>query len=477
MVIEAGKMKRSYEMDMCSGPLLGKILRFSVPLMLSGILQLLFNAADIVVVGQFTGNDALAAVGSTGSLNNLIVNIFLGLSIGSSVLVAQYYGAQDWKSVHDVVHTSMLVSAMAGFLLIFVGIFLAGPLLELMGTAQEALDQAVLYMRIVFVGMPAMMIYDFGSAILRAVGDTRRPLIFLFIAGMINVLLNLFFVIVFHMGVAGVALATVISQCVSAALVVRCLVRSSGCYQLHLKELRLRRDKLLQIARVGLPAGIQGAVFSISNVLIQSSINSFGYIAVAGNTAASNIEGFVYTSMNALYQACLSFTSQNVGARKVHRVLPVLVRCLGCVVVIGAGLGTLALVFGRQLLSVYSPDPQVIAYGLGRMRVICTTYFLCGMMDVICGSIRGLGCAVTPTIVSLSGACGLRILWIYTIFALDHTLFNLYLSYPVSWAITCAAHLICFIVFFLRWKKRANVREQAETDGSAGHNGAEPAAD
>ncbi len=459
-------MSRSYEIDMCNGPLLGKILRFAIPLVCSGILQLLFNAADIVVVGQFTGSDALAAVGSTGSLNNLIVNIFLGLSIGSSVLVAQYYGAQDWKNVHDVVHTSMLISAISGVALIFVGILLAGPLLNIMGTPDKVLDQAVLYMRIVFIGMPAMMIYNFGAAILRAVGDTRRPLIFLLLAGVINVIFNLIFVILFHMGVAGVALATVVSQFVSATLVVLCLMRSSSCYQLRLKHLRVTKAKLFQIARIGLPAGIQGAVFSISNVLIQSSINSFDYIAMAGNTAASNIEGFVYTSMNALYQASLSFTSQNAGARQVKRIVPVLLRCLGCVIVIGVGLSSLVLLFGKSLLGIYSDDPEVIVYGLERLSVVCSTYFLCGIMDVTCGSIRGLGYSVTPTIVSMLGACGLRILWIYTIFKLNHTLFCLYLSYPISWALTFAAHLTCFILFFHRWKKRVELQSRNASPGT-----------
>ncbi len=447
-------MKRTYEIDMCNGPLLGKILRFSIPLMLSGILQLLFNAADIIVVGQFTGSDALAAVGSTSSLNNLIINIFLGLSIGGSVMVARYYGAQDWANVQDVVHTSMLVSAISGVVLIFLGLFLAAPLLELMGTPENVLDQAVLYMRIIFVGMPAMMIYDFGAAVLRAVGDTKRPLVFLLISGIVNVFLNLFFVLVFHMGVAGVALATIISQSISAGLVVYCLMRSHGCYQLFLRQLHISKDKLLQIARVGLPAGIQGAVFSISNVLIQSSINSFGSVVMAGNTAASNIEGFVYTSMNSLYQASLSFTSQNIGAKKVHRIVPILVRCLACVAAIGGGLSLLVLLLSRPLLGIYSPDPVVIDYGIDRLSVICATYLLCGMMDVTCGSIRGMGYSVTPTIVSLAGACGLRILWIYSIFLLYHTTFCLYLSYPVSWAITFAAHLVCFIFFFRRWKKK-----------------------
>lgn len=448
-------MKKNYEIDMCNGPLLGKILRFSIPLMFSGILQLLFNAADIIVVGKFTGSDALAAVGSTTSLNNLIINLFMGLSIGSSVVVARYYGAQDWRRVSSAVHTSILLSAISGVILIFLGIALARPLLEAMGTPENVLDQAVLYMRIIFVGMPAMMVYNFGAAILRAVGDTRRPLLFLLISGIINVCLNLFFVIVFHMGVAGVALATIISQFISATLVVICLMHSDGHYKLFLRKLRLSREMIREIIRVGLPAGIQSTVFNISNVLIQSSINSFGSVAVAGNTAAANLEGFVYTSMNAIYQASLSFTSQNVGARKVERIVPILLRCLGVVVVIGVGLSSIVLLLNQQLLGIYSSEPEVIAYGVGRLKVVCLTYFLCGIMDVTCGSIRGLGYSVTPTVVSLIGACGLRILWIYTIFALvDRSLFTLYLSYPVTWIITFSAHLICFIVFYRHWKKK-----------------------
>ena len=453
---------------MCNGPLLGKILLFSVPLMLSGILQLLFNAADIVVVGQFAGNEALAAVGSTGSLNNLIVNVFMGLSIGTSIMVARYYGAQDWKSIREIVHTSMLVSFICGVALIFIGIFLAAPLLELMGTPPECLDQAVLYMRIIFIGMPAQMVYNFGAAILRAVGDTRRPLLFLLAAGIVNVLLNLFFVIVFHMDTAGVALATIISQSISAVLVVLCLMRSHTPYRLRFRRLRVRKAQLLQIIRVGLPAGIQGAVFSVSNVLIQSSINSFGSLAVGGNTAASNIEGFVYTSMNSLYQASLSFTSQNVGAGKLQRVVPILLRCLGVVLTVGVGLSGLALLFNHQLLGIYSSDQEVIRYGLGRLEVVCATYFLCGMMDVVCGSVRGLGSSVVPTLVSLTGACGLRILWIYTIFAENRTLFFLYLSYPITWVITFSAHLVCFFIFLHRRKKRAaQALQELPQDASA----------
>lgn len=448
-------MKKKYEIDMCNGPLLGKILRFSIPLMFSGILQLLFNAADIIVVGQFTGSDALAAVGSTSALNNLIINLFLGLSIGSSVVTARYYGAQDWKRVHDTVHTSILISALSGVILILLGVALAQPLLAMMGTPANVMDQAVLYMRIIFVGMPAMMIYNFGAAILRAVGDTKRPLFFLLISGIINVCLNLFFVIVFHMGVSGVAIATIISQFISAVLVLFCLARSDSCYHLILRELRVNKAVLVEIVCVGLPAGIQSMVFNISNVLIQSSINSFGSIAVAGNTAASNLEGFVYTSMNAIYQASLNFTSQNVGARKVERVVPILTRCLAIVVVIGVGLSSVVLLLHNQLLGIYSSDPAVLEYGVERLRVVCLTYFLCGIMDVTCGSIRGLGYSVRPTIVSLIGACGLRIIWIYTVFEMvDRTLFTLYLSYPVTWIITFTAHMVCFIIFFHRWRAK-----------------------
>lgn len=448
-------MKRSYEIDMCNGPLLGKILQFSIPLICSGILQLLFNAADIVVVGQFTGSDALAAVGSTSALNNLIINVFLGFSIGCSILTARYYGAQKWQDVHEVVHTSMLLSVICGAAMIVIGIALARPLLEVMGTPDNVLDQAVLYMRILFVGMPAMMVYNFGAAILRAVGDTQRPLLFLLIAGVINVLLNLFFVIVFHMGVAGVALATVISQCVSAFMIVLCLVRSETFYRLYLKELRIYKDKLIEITKVGLPAGIQGAVFNVSNVLIQSSVNSFGSVVVAGNTAASNLEGFIYTSMNSVYQASLSFTSQNVGAGKLERVVPVLWRCLAVVFVVGAGMCGLALLFMNQLLGVYSGEAEVIRYGAIRLGLICSAYFFCGMMDVACGSVRGLGYSIAPTVVSLTGACGLRILWIYTVFAWDRSLFTLYLSYPVTWVITFAGHMACFFIFLKKVKKKA----------------------
>ncbi len=402
----------------------------------------------------------MAAVGSTGSLNNLIVNIFLGLSIGSSVLMARYYGAKENDNIHELVHTSVLLSLISGTVLIVIGIILAHPLLMWMGTPADVIDQSVLYMRIVFLGMPAMLTYDFGAGILRAIGDTRRPLVYLTAAGVINACLNVFFVVCFGLGVAGVAIATIISQYISAFLVIRCMIKSDATYKLSLKELRIYKSKLNQIVRIGLPAGIQGAVFNISNVLIQSSINSFGSIAMAGNTAAANIEGFVYTSMNSLYQASTSFTSQNVGARKTERIVPVLLSCLMIVSIVGIGLSSLVVIFGKELLGIYSGNAEVIQYGLQRLHVVCLTYFTCGLMDVACGSIRGLGYSIAPTLVSLTGACGLRIIWIYTIFRLDHTLFNLYLSYPVSWVITFTAHIICFIVFYRKWKNETSARSR-----------------
>lgn len=437
-------MSKSYEIDMCNGPILKKVLVFAVPLMLSGILQLLFNAADIIVVGRFAGSSSLAAVGSTTALINLLINIFIGLSIGANVMVARYYGAKNEKDVSETVHTAIAMSLLSGLFLVVIGFFASRLLLEMMGTPEEVLNKAVVYMKIYFAGMPVIMAYNFGSAILRAVGDTKRPLYYLTLAGVVNIVLNLFFVIRLNMDVAGVALATVVAQCISAALVLRCLMKMDGPLKLYLKKLRIDKRKTLQIMKIGLPAGMQGAIFSISNVLIQSSVNSFGAIAMAGNTASANIEGFVYTSMNAIYQTNLSFTSQNIGGGKFTRVSRILMICLGTVTVVGMALGLGAVIGGTDLLKIYSSDPEVISYGMLRMSIICTTYFICGWMDTLVGSLRGMGYSVLPMIVSLTGACGLRVIWIFTIFAHYHTLFSLYISYPISWLITAAAHLVCF---------------------------------
>lgn len=455
------RRSRGYEIDMCNGPLFGKILIFAVPLMLSGMLQLFFNAADIIVVGQFVGHTALAAVGSTGSLINLLVNVFVGLSVGTNVLVARYYGARDAKHLHETVHTSVLTSVLSGTALIVIGLILAEPLLTLMGTPDDVLDQAALYMRIYFVGMPASMLYNFGAAILRAVGDTKRPLYFLFISGIVNVILNLVLVLVFHLGVAGVAIATVTSQVISAVLVALCLIKTDAPYRLELKKLRIHKSKLLEIIKIGLPACMQGAVFSISNVLIQSSINSFGSTVMAGSTAASNIENFVYTAMNALYQTALSFTGQNVGGGKYKRIGKIMRICVLDVTAIGILLGGGAYLCGSTLLSIYTSDPQVIQYGLERMMFVCLPYFLCGIMDTLVGSLRGMGYSIMPMIVSLTGACALRIVWIMTIFQMNPTLSTLFLSYPVSWFVTALAHFICYLVVHHRFMKK-HAAEMAE---------------
>lgn len=448
------KKEKSYEIDMCNGPLLSKIIVFAVPLMLSGVLQLLFNAADLVVVGRFTGEEALAAVGSTGSLINLLVNVFIGLSVAANVLVAQYYGAKRWDDLEETVHTSMTVAAIGGVFLSILGFFVASPLLTMMGTPSEVLPLSVLYMKIYFLGMPAMGVYNFGSAILRAVGDTKRPLYFLFVSGVVNVLLNLYFVLSLNMGVAGVATATAASQVVAAVLVVRCLIQTEAPYRIRLQSLRINKNKMFAILRIGLPAGMQGTVFSISNVLIQSSVNSFGAIAMAGNTSASNIEGFVYTCMNALYQTALSFTSQNYGAKKYGRMTKILIYCEVVCGGVGFALGNLALLFGNELLGIYSSEPDVIMYGMKRLGIIGMTYGLCGMMDTMVGGLRGMGYSVLPMVVSLTGACAFRIIWIFTVFAAHRTLETLYWSYPASWAITLAVHLLCYLVIRYRMAKR-----------------------
>lgn len=435
---------KKYEIDMCNGPLLGKILVYSIPLIASGILQLLFNAADMVVAGRFAGNAALGAVGATSSLINLLINVFIGMSVGSNVLVAHFYGANRKEELGQTVHTSIALSLISGVVLGIVGFMLASPLLSLMGTPDEILPHAVIYMQIYFIGVPGMLLYNFGSAILRAVGDTKRPLYYLLFAGVINVLLNLFFVITLGIGVAGVALATILSQLVSAALVIRCLIKEDGAYRLDIRRIRLYPDKVIRILRVGLPAGFQGAVFSISNVLIQSSVNSFGPVAVAGNTAAQNLEGFVYNAMNSFHQTALSFTSQNMGAKKMDRVKKIMWICVGCVTVTGMIMGFAGLYFANELLSVYSADSEVVLYGYNRLLVIFSTYFLCGVMDVLVGSIRGMGYSIMPMIVSLLGACGLRVVWIFTIFAHYRTLEILYISYPVTWTVTLLVHLVCF---------------------------------
>ncbi|MCM1047916.1 MAG: MATE family efflux transporter [Clostridiales bacterium] len=438
-----------YEMDMCSGPILSKILLFTLPLMFSSILQLLFNAADIIVVGRFAGDNSLAAVGSTSSLINLLVNFFMGLSVGANVLVARYFGAKQSKDLSETVHTAMLLSICSGIVLALIGLVGVKQILIWMDSPEEVLPLSALYLRIYFLGMPATMLYNFGSAIMRATGDTRRPLYYLSIAGVINVLLNLLFVIVFKMDVAGVATATVVSQCISAFLIVRCMIgEQAGEIRLKISELHINKDKFFRILRIGLPASFQGILFSFSNVIIQSSVNSFGKTVVAGNSAAANLEGFVYVAMNAFHQATISFTSQNVGAAKYERINKILYTSLACVLVVGTVLGNIVALCGYPLLSMYTTSRIVMDAGMKRVRVICTTYALCGMMDVMVGSLRGLGYSIMPMIVSLIGACGLRLVFIFTIFRLEqfHNVTALYMTYPISWLITFLTHVACFIV-------------------------------
>jgi len=440
--------KKSREMDMIHGPLLGKILVFSIPLMLSGLLQLLFNAADIVVVGRFAGDDSLAAVGSTSSLINLMTNLFIGLSVGVNVVVAHYFGSGERNKISDTVHTSMLLSLICGAVLMVFGVIAAPALLKLMSSPPEVIGLATIYLRIYFLGMPATMLYNFGSAILRASGDTKRPLYYLLFAGVVNVVLNLIFVIGFSMGVAGVAIATVVSQYISAGLIVWCLMKEIDVLHLDLKKLAINKEILIKIVQIGLPAGIQGTVFSLSNVVIQSAINSFGNTVVAGNAAAANIEGFVYVAMNAMYQAAITFTGQNYGAGEKKRILKVLFLCQVIVITIGTVLGNLVVLFGSELLSVYSDSAMVIEAGFVRLKYICVFYALCGVMDVMVGVLRGIGYSIMPMIVSLLGACGLRLLWIATVFQYYHTIEVLYLAYLVTWVITALTHVICFLVAY-----------------------------
>lgn len=447
------KQTARYEMDMVNGPILSKVLMFSVPLMLTSVLQLLFNAADIVVVGRYAGSTALAAVGSTGALINLIVNVLMGMSIGTSVLVARYYGANRPQDVSETVHTSIAISFFGGILFSIGGILICRPMLELMSTPPEVIDQAALYMRIYFAGLPVIAVYNFGSAVLRAVGDTRRPLYFLTIAGVVNVILNLICVIGLKMGVAGVALPTVLSQTVAAALVIWCLLRSDSSIRLQIKKVRVYGGKMREIVKIGLPAGIQGSVFSISNVVIQSSVNSFGSTVMAANSAAGNLEGFVYVIMNAFYQAALTFTSQNLGAGKPERIRRILFNCVGMVTLFGLAMGLSVYFAGGTLLTIYSTDPEVIRWGLIRLSYVCAPYFICGIMDTMVGMMRGLGYSVTPMIVSMVGVVGVRLGWIYTIFAANHTLQSLYVSYPVSWALTAAVHMGCFIYAYRKIMK------------------------
>lgn len=441
-------------MDMCKGPLLKNIILYTVPIILTGVLQLLFNAADLIVVGRFCGSLSVGAIGATGSLINLIVNFFVGISIGTGVAVAQGLGADDRKAVFATVHTAIPIAVVTGAVLTVVGIFGSEFFLELMGTPDNVIHLSSLYMRIYFCGVIPAMIYNFGAAILRAAGDTKGPLIYLTVAGIVNVLLNLFFVLILDMNVAGVALATAISQAVSALLIIIALMRRQDVCRLDVKCLQFDRPSFSKIIKIGVPAGIQSSLFAISNVLIQSSINSFGEIAMSGNAAAANIEGFVYIAMNSVNQSVMNFVGQNAGAKQFKRVSRVVATCLLLVFLVGFVLGLGAWCFGRPLLGIYITDSaKAIEYGIVRMSYIALFYFLCGMMEVMTGAMRGLGVSFIPMLISVLGACGFRILWIGTVFRANHTLECLYLSYPISWILTGLAQLLAYGIIMKKTKQ------------------------
>ena len=439
-------MTRTNQLNLTEGPIFSKLLQFSIPLILSSMLQLLFNAADVVVVGRFAGNNSLAAVGSTGSLINLLVNLFLGLSIGTNVVAANYYGARRSKELQETVHTSILVSLGCGVVLTVVGVIGSKYILILMQAPYEVLTLATLYLKIYFGGITATMIYNFGSALLRAKGDTKRPLYILFGAGVMNLILNLIFVIAFKMDVAGVGWATVISQCFAAGAVLVILLRETDDFKLDLRNLSINTHILAKIVKIGLPAGFQGIMFSFSNVIIQSSVNSFGAITIAGNAAAVNLEGFVYIAMNGFSQGTLTFCSQNMGAGKTDRIKKVVLVSQACIIVIGAVLGALFLLFRNQLVGIYSDSPDVVAAGVRRFWVIMTTYYLCGMMDCMSNSIRGIGHSLAPVITSLCGACLYRIIWLFTVFKIPqfHTVYCIYITYPISWILTFVANVVIY---------------------------------
>ena len=437
-----------YEIDMCNGTIMDKLISFSLPLMLSSILQLMFNAVDIIVVGRFSGSQALAAVGSTTALINIFTNLFIGISLGANVLAARYFAAGREKEMSEAVHTAITLALLSGIIMAFIGAGASRFALGLMDTPADVIDQSVTYMRIYFMGMPFFMLYNYGAAVLRAVGDTKRPLVFLIAAGLANVVLDLALVIVIPLGVAGVAIGTVASQMISCILVLRCLYKSEGSYQLRFSKLTIKRTYLKRIFQVGIPAGIQSTVINISNALLQSSVNSFGSTAMAGYTAANNILGFLYVAVNAVTQACMSFTSQNYSVGKQKRMDRVLADCMVLSAAVSVVLGGGAYVFGSQVLRIYTVDADVIRCGLEILSITTVPYFLCGIMDLIPGALRGMGHSAVPMILSVIGTVGTRVLWIYGFFPQNRSLRFLFISYPGSWIATIIMQAVCF--YFVR---------------------------
>lgn len=454
-----GTKTKNYSMDLTEGSILKKLLLFSLPLMASNVLQLCFNAADIMVVGQFAGDNSLAAVGSTSSVIHLLTNVFMGLSVGVNVLVARFFAAKQEEDLHKTVHTAITVSLFCGVLMVIIGEVCARQILEWMESPVEVIDLATLYLRFYFLGMPATILYNFGAAVLRAIGDTKRPLYFLAFSGLVNLVLNCIFVILFHWDVAGVAVATVISQIISCFMVIRCLMNETGAIRLSWDKLAVDKRIFRQIVQIGLPAGIQSSLFSLSNVVIQSSINSFGPLAIAGNTAGQNLEGFLNVIVNAFSQGGVAFVSQNVGAKKYERINKIVIILQTCVFSVSVILGNLMYAFAPQLLRLYTDSPEVVASGMKRMVFACCFYFFYGMMDSMVAVLRGMGRAVVPMIVALMGVCGFRLLWIAVMFTNPafHNIETVYIAYPLSWGLTFATHTLCFLVIRHKFKKKWGV--------------------
>ena len=441
-----------YEIDMCNGTIMDKLISFALPLMISGMLQLMFNAVDIIVVGRFTGSQALAAVGSTTALICTFTNLFIGVSLGANVLAARFYASGKTKEMSETVHTAILLALISGIAMSVIGILCARESLVLIATPDDIIEQAALYLRIYFSGMLFFMLYNYGAAILRAVGDTKRPLMYLIAAGTANAVLDLILVIIFKMGVAGVAIGTITSQFISCVLVIRCLCKTDAIYKLYISKLRIKKYYLIQILKVGLPAGIQSTVINFSNVLLQSSVNSFGEIAMAGYTAANNILGFLYVSVNSVTQACMSFTSQNYGVRKFKRMDKVLANCAILSIIVSVVIGGGSYLLGHQILGIYTKQEDVIQCGMEILSISTIPYFLCGLMDMIPGSMRGVGYSAVPMILSIIGTVGTRLVWIYGVFPEHRSLYVLFMSYPVSWGLTIVMQAICLV--FVRRKIR-----------------------
>ncbi len=441
-----GNLGKKNEIDMTTGSILGKQIRFIIPLLCTGMLQLLYNAVDVIVVGKFAGTTALSAVGSTGSLTNLMINVFIGLSVGINVVMAIYFGKKDEENTQKTVHTAISLAIIAGVMLAIFSFFAAPTLLKWMSTPDDVIDQAVLYMRIIFLGMPFNLVYNFSAAILRAVGDTQRPLRYLGISGIVNVVLNLIFVIVFHMDVAGVGLATIIAQGMSMVMITRYLSKSTGALKLSWRKLYVHKNQALQIIRIGVPSGIQSSCFSLSNVLLQSSINGFGAIAMAGNAASSSLEGFLYITTNTVQQSAITFVGQNKGAKQYDRVRKNLFYASGLVVTIAVAVSLVFRIFGTDLIGLYTSDAEAIAIGVQRLAMYSTWYFFFGLMDVTSGMLRGMGYSVGPMVISLLGICGFRIIWIFGVFAAFPSLQVLYYSYPISWCLTWSVLMIYYKV-------------------------------